>query len=100
MYLDAKKAFEILTQYHERIVTVKFIKRTNGELRTLNGRLGVSKYVKGVGMSYDPKAKNLITIFDMRIASSLPESERNKAYRCVPLDAILEIKADGKVFQP
>jgi hypothetical protein len=102
MYMDPAKVAEILMKYEGQIITVSFIKRTNGELRVLNGRVGVKKYVKGAagkGPSYDPKAHNLFTIFDMQVAARLPEEQRAKAYRSIGLESVLEIHAGGLVYK-
>ena len=49
-----------------KIFTAITTKRTNGERRVLNCRLGVTKYVTGEGLKFDPEKKNLITVFDMQ----------------------------------
>jgi hypothetical protein len=100
MFFAPKAAFDLLQIFNGQIITVVFIKRTTGDCRILNGRLGVKKYTNGVGMAYDPAAKNLITIYDMQEAQKLPEDKRSKAYRCIPLDGVLEIRAEGKRFNP
>lgn len=99
-YFKPENAFQILCDHHDTIVTVVFIKRTTGELRTLNGTLNCKKYVNGRGMSYNPADKNLCTIFDLAIAKTLPEAQRNKAYRMVNLEMVTEIRAGGKVYRP
>ena len=49
-----------------KIFTVDFIKRTNGEPRTMNCRRNVQKGVKGVGLKFDPKEKDLLVVYDMQ----------------------------------
>ena len=101
-YMSEAFVAELLERYNGAIITVVFRKRTNGEMRELNGRVGVKKYVKGdkgKGPSYDPKAYNLFTIFDMALAGKLPEAERGRCYRCVPLDQVTEIRAAGRSFK-
>lgn len=67
MYVSRKKAIEVIENSKGKFVTVCFIKRSNGEKRILNGRLSVSKGVKGVGFSFDPEEKGLIPIWDAQI---------------------------------
>jgi hypothetical protein len=69
------------------IFSCGFIKRTNGEYRKMVARLGVSKGIKGTGMSYDPAKKGLLTVWDMQ----------KKAYRSIPYDGIVLLKSKGKV---
>jgi hypothetical protein len=92
-FLRSESVLSIFEDHQGEILSVRFIKRTTGEERLLVGRAGVKKYVKGVGLSYDPKSRNLITIYDMALAAKLPENERAKAYRSIPTDAVLEIRA-------
>lgn len=68
-----------------RIFAVEFVKRSDGTLRMMNCRTGVSKGVKGVG-SYDAEEHNLIRVFDMH---------RN-AFRTIPVEGIRRIKIDGE----
>lgn len=65
--------------------TVTFIKK-NGETRVMNARLGVKKPLKGGTLSYDPKEKNLLIVYDMQ----------KKAYRCITLESIISIRDHGK----
>ena len=71
-----------------KIFSAIVIKRTNGERRKLNCRLGVSKYVTGEGLKFDPKKKNLITVFDM---------QKNE-YRMINIDGLEELIIDGEEF--
>ncbi len=64
-----------------------FIKRTNGEYRKMVARRGVTKGVKGVGMAYNPRAKQLLGVWDMQ----------KQAFRMIPYDNIILLKAKGKV---
>ena len=71
-----------------KIFTAITTKRTNGERRVLNCRLGVTKYVTGEGLKFDPVKKNLITVFDMQ----------KKAYRMINIDGLEGLKIDGEEF--
>ena len=65
--------------------TCTFIKK-NGEERTLNGRLGVKKHLKGGEKSYSDDDFNYLTVYDVK----------NSGYRKINLDAIKSIKVNGK----
>lgn len=68
-----------------QIFNVEFIKRTDGQLRKMNARIGVVKHLKGGTKKYDDTAKKLLTVFDMAKA----------AYRSIPLDSITYAKVNG-----
>jgi hypothetical protein len=63
-----------------KFFTIKFVKK-NGELRELNGRLGVKKHLKGGELGYDPATFNYIIVFDV-VA---------KGYRTVNVDTVTEL---------
>ena len=71
-----------------KIFSVEFIKK-DGERRVMVCRRGVSKGVKGVGMSFDPKERGLFSVYDMKKGD----------FRFVPLDAdrVIKVKGRGKV---
>ncbi len=68
--------------------TIEFIKRTTGEHRTMNARLGVKAYVSGVGRTFDPKQKNLLGVYDMQ----------NHGYRMVNLEGLVKLRFEGKTY--
>ena len=68
-----------------KIFTVEFIKK-DGTLRKMNARLGVKKYVKGVGLAFNPTERNLLPVFDMQ----------KEAYRMINASTIQKIKIGGK----
>lgn len=74
-----------------RFATVRFIKRTTGEVRTMNFRLGVAKYIKGVGLAYEPDQKGLMVVFDMH-----RHSPTDSGYRMIALEGVLEVRGEGK----
>jgi len=63
-----------------KFCNVVFRKR-NGDIRSLNGRCGVTYAVTGKGMRYKPEDKNIIIIRDVK----------KKEYRAVRLDSILTV---------
>ena len=67
-----------------RFVTVEFVKK-DGTVRTLTGRMGVKKHLKGGVSTLDPN--QYITIFDVR----------KLAYRAVNRSTILSVSINGGV---
>lgn len=78
---------EIRKLVGNKFFTAKFVKK-NGELRVLNGRLGVKKGVKGVGKKFNDVDYNLLTVYDLK----------KKSFRTIALDRLVEIKVKGKVI--
>jgi len=71
-----------------QIFTVEFIKRTTGELRKLNCRIGVKKHLKGGKAAYNAAEKQLLTVFDMSA----------NGYRSIPLEGIQRVSVGGQTF--
>lgn len=78
--VSAKREFTELVQ--GTYFTVYF-RKANGQIRRLNGRLGVRKYMKGTGK--DQTHPMVVTAWDQKIG----------AYRSFRLDRVLSIKARG-----
>jgi hypothetical protein len=83
---QAKQKIEDYTE--GKVFTVTFVKRTNGETRVMNCRKGVRKGVTGEGLKYDPKTKNLVTVYDMQ----------KGAFRMIALESIRRVAMEGQVF--
>lgn len=73
---------------NKKIFSVTFIKK-DGSLRKMNAMRGVRKGVKGVGHSFNPSEKNLLTVYDMQI----------RDFRFVNLNDVISFKANRKTFQ-
>lgn len=88
------KAVEIvLSQKGEgTFFTVEFIKRTTGELRVMNCRGGVAKYVKGVGMAYKPSEKGLVPVWEANNKEGAKEAD---AYRMISAEGIKAVTTGG-----
>ena len=69
------------------IFSVVFLKKS-GELRTMNCMLGVKKYLKGGKLTYNPKERNNLIVFDMQ----------KKDYRTVNLDTLMTINMKGEDY--
>ena len=72
-----------------KIFRVEFIKRTTGELRVMYARIGVKKELTGVGQSFKPFDKGLITVFDMDKGE----------YRMINLDTVMNLKVIGQEYE-
>jgi hypothetical protein len=68
-----------------KMFTVTFIKKSNGEKRTMNARLGVKAYLRGGVLPYDPNTKGLIPVYDIQ----------SKDYRMVNIQGIVNLKTGG-----
>lgn len=75
----------LINQTNGRFFRVSFIKRSNGELRTMIARTGVSKDVNGQGLAFEPRSKNLRVVRDVQ----------KKAFRMIPLDAVQSFQSGG-----
>jgi hypothetical protein len=71
-----------------KIFSVTFVKK-DGTIRKMTARLGVKKDLKGVGLSFDPTAKQLVVVFDMH----------KRAYRMINLQTIITFKHESKRTQ-
>ena len=67
-----------------KIFSAVFTKK-DGEKRNMNCRLGVAKYVKGVGLKFKPEERNLIGVFDMH----------KHAYRFINMETLEKVKIKG-----
>lgn len=69
-----------------KFVTVTFVKN-DGSIRRINGRTGVTKYLKGGKIEglKSPGQQSYITIYDLQA----------KGYRNIRRDSILKINAEG-----
>ncbi len=91
-----KTVANIIKSQDGKAVTVTFIRRTDdkktgakaGDVRVLNGRLGVKKHLKGGELKYNPKDYDLLTIFDMQKGD----------YRSISLDAVESVVAAGITY--
>ena len=68
-----------------RMFTVTFIKKSNGQKRTMNARLGVKAYLRGGVLPYDPNTKGLIPCYDVQ----------TKDYRMINIQGIINLKTGG-----
>ena len=89
MKISKVKAIDLIRGSKGKVFGVTFIKRTTGESRTMNARLGVSKYVTGEGLKFDPKKYALIPVFEM------PKQQ----YRMVNLEGLTQLNLEGEKYE-
>lgn len=78
------KIDDLLLSSDGKMVTVQFVKK-DGTLRTLNGRLGVKKHLKGGVSTLNPA--QYVTIYDVQ----------NKGYRAVNRKTIVGLRIGGLI---
>ena len=88
--ISKEEARQILqnTTKDGKIFTVDFVKRTNGQVRKMNCRKGVSKGVNGHGQAFDAASRGLLSVFDMKLL----------AHRFVSLESILRLSIRGRIY--
>jgi len=70
------------------IFNVVFEKK-DGTIRHMRCRLNVKKYVKGIGMRFNPEDYNLLVAYDLD----------KEGYRMIPLERVLYIKCGNKILK-
>ncbi len=76
--------------------SVLFIKRTTGEERFMVCRGGVKKYVKGVGLAFEPSAKKLVGVWETANKEGAKEAD---AYRFISEEGIKEVNYGGVKYK-
>lgn len=71
-----------------RIFRAKFVKK-DGSLREMVCRLGVRKYVNGVGRNFDPKDYELVGVFDMQ----------KDAHRMINIKTLQALTINGTTYE-
>ena len=72
-----------------KVFGVTFIKRTTGEERVMNARLGVKKGVTGEGLKFNPKDYALIPVYEM------PKQQ----FRMINLEGLTQLNLEGKKYE-
>ena len=104
--LNAQTAAQLIegTRAQGSIFTATFTKRTTGEGRTMNARLGVKKGQVGGTLGYSPKAHDLISVYDVENAKAMKaqgmddETAAKKSYRMISADALISLTVAGQAY--
>jgi hypothetical protein len=78
--------------------TVRFVKRTTGEERTMNARFGVTRHLKGGQLAYDPATKGLLGCYDVKGRHEGADGGSEPGYKMINLDAIIDLKFRGHLW--
>lgn len=79
---SSKTLASLIEKSNGKMLTVTFVKQ-DGTERVINGRLGVTKYIKG--SSLKKNSSDYITFYDVQ----------NKGYRSVNRDTIVAVRCEG-----
>lgn len=71
------------------IFAVEFVKRTDGTIREMLCRCGVTKGTHGGSMGYDPANHGLLSVYDMQ----------KRGFRSIPVDAVIHLSMDGQRYE-
>jgi hypothetical protein len=85
--ITKEQAIKVINSLKNDIFTVEFVKK-NGDLRSMNCRLGVTKHLKGGEQAYEPSDYDLVCVFDMK----------KQAYRSINLNTLKTIKIKGEQY--
>jgi hypothetical protein len=83
--MTQKQLFKEMTS--GKIFTAQFIKK-DGSRRLINCRTNVKKFTNGKGLNFDPIARNLLTVYDLK----------KKDYRFINLSTLISVKIKGKEY--
>ena len=92
------------TRAQGSIFTATFTKRTTGEVRTMQARLGVKRGQVGGTLGYSPKAHDLISVYDVENARAMKAqgmddaTAAKKSYRMISADALLSLTVAGQAY--
>lgn len=87
-WIDERTAVEVIKSSGGKFFAAVTRKRTNGQFRKFNCRLGVQKGVTGAGMAYKPADYKLITVWDGYA----------RQFRMIALDNLIMLKVNGQKY--
>lgn len=87
--LSAQEFAEKVRADGAKIFSVKFVKRTTGEMREMTCRTGVKKHLKGGDAAYNFRDNGLVSVFDMA----------SMGYRAIPLEGLREATFEGETYK-
>lgn len=86
--IPRQKAIEYLQNDTAGLIFSAYFAKTDGTMRTMVCRRGVTKYRKGGTLPYDPKTYQLLPVFDMQ----------KREYRSVNLATLDAFAIHGETF--
>lgn len=88
MQVARQELLRQIRESHGKIMTVLFVKRSDGSIRTMNCRTEVKKHLKGGESTIRPHHR-LISVYDLQ----------SKAYRSIPEEGVFEVRIRGKAYR-
>jgi predicted lipase len=83
--MTQEKLFKEITS--GKIFTAEFIKKDKTR-RVINCRTNVKKFTNGKGLSFDPIARNLLPVYDLKV----------KDYRFINLSTLISVTIKGQKY--
>ena len=96
--IDRSRATQIIENSGGKILSVTFRKRSDGTVRHLTGRLGVTIGVNGQGKPFNAQARGLITIYELLNLPGQRNGKRAGQWRHIPIEGIRSVKANGEEY--
>lgn len=87
--LTRKQAIKLIQSSEGKMFSVLFKRRTDGNLREMNCRTGVKKYLKNPEAPPRQRGQNLINVYDVQV----------QGYRCIPHEGIRQVTIGGEVYK-
>ena len=87
MKINKETAKKYIYETNGKIFSAVFTKK-DGEKRKIICRRGVSKYVTGKGLGFNPGSRDLVGVFDMQ----------KRAYRFINTNTLEQITVQGKTY--
>lgn len=81
------KVLGLIKSANGRFITARF-KKLDGSIRILNGRLGVTKYAKGMCSKVEKPWNDYVVIFDAQL----------REYRTLNLGTLSALRVDGVTY--
>ena len=85
--VSKSKVLELIEKSNGQVFSTIFLKK-DGTERSMTCRLGVKKYLKGVGMKYNAIDKGLLPVYDMH----------SKGYRMINLNTVKALQINKEFY--
>lgn len=82
------RAKALMKRTRGEFFSVQFIKK-DGTVRDMVCRLGVTKYLKGGELAFDPEEKGLMVVYEMNV----------EGYRMININSLRQLKIDGQIYR-
>lgn len=92
--IERAKVHEFLRGLNGKFFTIEFTKRTTGELRVMRATTNYKSKLAGGVLKYNADERNLIPVLDLEVLA-----KGEPAFRSIPTDAVLRIRALGNSYE-